>query len=412
MDPFSCACELCAADERLRPVHRRWRAVFSLLTEHQARLFAADKALELGHDGARLAARILDLSPRTVQRGIHELQHGIVPHARDRMRQPGGGRKRCEEVDAGLLAALEALLEETTAGDPMALLRWTSKSLRALAEQLQRQGHPVSHGTVRRLLHGLHYSLRGNVKALGGQPDPRRDAQFCYIHDKAKEFVEAQLPVISVDAKKKELVGEFANRGRQWRQEDRLVNAYDFPSLAEGPAFPYGIYDEEHNEGFVNVGMDHDTAAFAVASIGRWWSWLGREHYPEARKLLITADSGGSNGNRPRLWKTSLQRFADSQRLDVTVCHYPRGTSKWNKVEHRLFSFISMNWRGEPLTSYETVIELISHTTTRKGLQVFARLDEGSYPTKIKVTDKEMAQVQLERHALHPNWNYTIRYHR
>ena len=410
MTTFRCPCGLCDTDEALRQKHGRWRALLTILNEHQARLFAADRALEIGRDGPQVVARITGLSSRTIERGIRELRTGVLPLGPQRCRQPGGGRRRCEDGDPTLAQALEAIMGETTAGDPMGLLKWTSKSLRALAGELAQQGHAVSHPTVARLLQAMHYSLRGNVKALEGKQHPDRDAQFRYIHALAKDFLEAQLPVISVDTKKKEKVGEFANAGRQWRREDRLVNTYDFPSLSAGPAIPYGIYDELHNQGFVNVGVSHDTAEFAVESIQQWWQRLGHTEYPKAKELLITADGGGSNGSRPRLWKLCLQRFANRSGLDVTVCHYPTGTSKWNKIEHRLFSFISMNWRGEPLTTYAVVVQLIRHTTTKKGLRVEARLDDTEYRTKIKVSKQDMEHVHLEPHSFHPNWNYTIRH--
>ena len=351
---------------------------------------------------------ISGLSTRTIERGIHEFRQGIAPVGNARSRRPGGGRKPAEEHDPGLRHALETLMAASAAGDPMSLLRWSSKSLRTIASILTTQRHPVSHLTVWRLLRNSHYSLRGNVKALAGKQDPDRDAQFCYLHEQAKVFLQSQQPVISVDTKKREKVGEFKNPGRQWRQADRLVNIYDYSSLSEGPAIPYGIYDERHNEGFVNVGRSHDTAEFAVESIQRWWRWSGQRSYPQAKRLLITADGGGSNGSRPRLWKRCLQCFADEYGLEVTVCHYPPGTSKWNKIEHRLFSFISIHWRGEPLTTYETIIELISHTTTKKGLRVTATLDEGDYRKGIEISDKELETLNLKPHEFHPKWNYTI----
>jgi transposase len=405
-----CCCGLCDTDAILRETHGRWRAVLSQLNEHQARLFAADRALEVGSDGPRIVSRVTGLSSRTIERGIRELRSGVLALGPDRSRRRGGGRKPREEADPALPKALEALLEQTTAGDPMGLLKWTSQSLRGLAEELTKQGHTVSHPTIGRILHELGYSLKGNVKTLEGEQHPDRDAQFRYIHERAKEFVRAQQPAISVDTKKKEKVGEFDNAGQRWRRGERRVNVYDFPSLAEGVAIPYGVYDEEQNEGLVNVGVSHDTAEFAVASIQQWWDCLGRDHYPQATEILITADGGGSNRSRVRLWKVCLQRFADRTGLDVTVCHYPPGTSKWNKVEHRLFSYISMNWRGQPLTTYTTVVELVGHTTTKAGLHVTAKLDTRQYATKIKVPDKEIEQVQLERHAFHPDWNYTIRH--
>jgi len=410
MKPSCCPCGACAGNQELQRTHGRWRTIFATLNERQARLFAADKALELGPNGSVLAARILGLSARTIQRGIHDLKTALPPLPPERARRLGGGRPCSEEADPDVLTALEALLEENTAGDPMALLKWTGKSLRTLAGALKEQGHPISHATVRRLLLRLHYSLRGNVKALEGKQCPERDAQFRYLHGKAKEFLKTQRPVISVDTKKKEKVGQFANAGQQWRRDRRRVNTHDFPSLGEGLAIPYGVYDEALDEGLVNVGLSHDTAEFAVESIQRWWLVLGRAAYPKAKEPLITADNGGSNGSRVRLWKVCLQRFANRQGLDVTVCHYPTGTSKWNKIEHRLFSFISINWRGEPLTTYETVVQLISHTTTQAGLRVQAELDHRQYQEGIKVSDEEMSQVHLEPHSFLPEWNYTIRH--
>jgi hypothetical protein len=408
MNVSACRCGVCAGNQELQHTHDRWRALFATLNERQARLFAADKALELGPNGPALASRILGLSSRTIERGIHELKAGLPALPPERARRPGGGRPTVEEADPTLLDVLDALLQESTAGDPMALLRWTAKSLRTLATTLKQQGHPISHSTLRRLLVDLHYSLRGNVKSLEGKQSPQRDAQFRYLHEQAKEFVRAQLPVISVDTKKKEKVGEFKNAGRQWRRDSRKVNVHDFPSLAEGVAIPYGVFDTTHNEGLVNVGMSHDTAEFAVESIQRWWLVLGRAAYPKATKLLITADNGGSNGSRLRLWKVCLQRFANRQGLDVTVCHYPTGTSKWNAIEHRLFSFISINWRGEPLTSYQAVVQLISHTTTTTGLRVKAELDSRQFQEGIEVSDEELSQIDLEPHTFLPAWNYTI----
>lgn len=407
----SCDCGYCSTNAGLREKHDRWRAVFATLNEHQARLFAACQAIDLGSDGPTIMARITGLSSRTIERGMRELRHSVFPLGPDRSRRDGGGRPKCEEADPELIGVLEAIMNENTAGDPMSLLRWTSKSIRTIATNLQEQGHDVSHTTVLRLLHEQHYSLRGNVKSLEGKQHPDRDAQFCYLRDTVKAFLDAQQPVISVDAKKKEKVGEFKNPGRQWSRQDRLVNTYDFSSLSKGPALPYGIYDELHNQGFVNVGMTHDTAEFAVESIQRWWRWLGKGNYPQAEKLLITADSGGSNASTTRLWKVCLQQFADQSGLDVTVCHYPTGTSKWNKVEHRLFSFISINWRGEPLSTYETVINLISRTTTKTGLPVHAKLDTGGYEIGIKIPKASMNDLLLEPHTIHPKWNYTIRHH-
>jgi len=408
MSQVLCACGFCDEDPELQSAHARWRSIFNLLNERQARLFAADKALHVGRDGPLVVSRVLGLSSRTIQRGIRELRDGLLPVHPDRSRRRGAGRKKLEQADPALQATLESLMQQSTAGDPMASLLRTSKSLRTLAEELSGKGHPISHPTVGRLLHQMGYSLRGNVKALEGKQHPDRDGQFRYLFSQAASFAEQQLPVASVDTKKKDEVGNFANKGQKWRKEDVRVNTHDFPSLGQGTAVPYGVYDERYNEGFVNVGISHDTAQFAVASVQQWWDRLAKPHYPKAKGLLVTADNGGSNGSRLRLWKVCLQAFADRNRLDVTVCHYPTGTSKWNKIEHRLFSFISLSWRGEPLTSYLAVVEFINHTKTKAGLRVQARLDQGLYQEGIQVSDEELATVNLEPHSYLPDWNYTI----
>ncbi len=406
-----CSCGRCTRDAELRVTHERWRNMMSILNERQTRLYVAERALEMGWGGINTLARISGLSERTIRRGVEELQAGRVLLG-ERARSPGGGRKWTEDNDSGLTQALEVLMGESTAGDPMSLLKWTTQSTRSLAADLGRRGHAVSHMTVYRLLHELDYSLRGNSKSLEGKQHPGRDAQFRYINQEVKRCLKARIPVISVDTKKKEKVGLFANKGRRWRRQTPAVNTYDFPSLAEGPAIPYGVYDIAHNEGMVNVGISHDTAEFAVESIERWWRMLGRRAYPHADRLLITADGGGSNGRRNRLWKYSIQQFANRHGLDVTVCHYPPGTSKWNKIEHRLFSFISISWRGEPLATYETIIDLISSTTTKSGLKVKAQLDHYEYETRKKVTDKQMETLKLKLHKTHPQWNYTLQHHK
>jgi transposase len=406
-----CACPLCAEDEELQATHGRWMEMMSIFDERQTRLYAAEKAMAMGHGGITLVAQVLGLSERTVRRGIEELQAGCLSEMPERARRPGGGRKPSEEVDPALVDDLELLMGETTAGDPMRLLKWTTKSLRSIAKELTQRGHPVSHTTVHRLLRELDYSLWGNRKCLEGKQHPQRDAQFRYLYGQVKRCLRAKIPVISVDTKKKELVGAFHNKGRRWGKNQRLVNTYDFPSLAEGRAYPYGLYDEVQNEGFVNVGVSHDTAEFAVESIDRWWRMLGRGRYPNTTKLLITADGGGSNGSRNRLWKYCLQQFADRHGLAVTVCHFPPGTSKWNKVEHRLFSQISVTWRGEPLVNYETVINFINSTTTETGLKVKAELDTYEYETGKKITNEQMRTLKLKAHDTHPAWNYTIHTH-
>lgn len=403
-----CSCCLCVADAGLRGTHGQWIEMMSIFSERQARLYAAEKAVALGHGGITQVAQVLQLSERTIRRGIQELRAGNLGEMAQRDRRPGAGRKWSEEVDPSLVDDLEVLMGESTAGDPMRLLKWTTKSLRSIAEELSQRGHPVSHTTVHRLLRALDYSLWGNRRSIEGKQHPQRDAQFRYLYQQVKRCLRAKTPVISVDTKKKELVGAFHNKGRRWGKKQRLVNTYDFPSLSEGRAYPYGIYDEAQNEGFVNVGVSHDTAEFAVESIERWWRMLGHRRYPSATKLLITADGGGSNGSRNRLWKYRLQQFANRHGLDVTVCHFPPGTSKWNKVEHRLFSQISVTWRGEPLVSYETIINFISSTTTKTGLKVKAELDTYEYETGKKITNEQMQSVNVKTHNTHPAWNYTI----
>lgn len=380
------------------------------LDERTRRLTAAGEALALGHGGISAVSRACGLSRKAIRKGIQELGAG-EPLAPGRVRRPGAGRKRATEHDPGLAGALERLIEPETRGDPQSPLRWTCKSTRTLAAQLARQKHPVSHMKVAQMLHGMGYSLQGNRKTEEGEDHPDRDAQFRHISAQVGRALAAGAPVVSVDTKKKELVGNYANAGEQWlpEKEPLKVQGHDFPGPDVPRAYPYGIYDLGRNTGFVNLGTDRDTGAFAVASIRGWWRHEGRRLYPGAQELLITADGGGSNGSRLRLWKLELQNLADETGLAISVCHFPPGTSKWNKIEHRLFSFISSNWRGEPLRDYETIVRLISNTTTAKGLKVTCRLDRRKYPTGRKVTDEEMQRVNLERHKFHGDWNYTIR---
>jgi hypothetical protein len=390
--------------------------VFSTLNEFQARLFAADKALDLGRGGISRLSALTGLSRTTITKAAEELasDRKLVRPSEGRVRRAGGGRKKIEGVDPGVRDLLEKILEETTAGDPMSQLRWTSKSTRTMAEELTRLGHPVSWVTVGRCLDDMGYSLQANRKTKEGPQHASRDTQFRYINRQVKVLLGTGDPVISVDAKKKELVGPFKNAGRTWRPKGKPqeVNTKDFPSLAQGKALPYGVYDSGRNRAVVNVGVTHDTAEFAVESIRRWWKLDGRKTYPTARRLLICADAGGSNGNRLRAWKLHLQQMADQIQIPITVCHYPPGTSKWNKIEHRLFSFISLNWKGEPLLNYETIVNLIGGTKTRTGLQVKAVLDTNDYETGIKVSDEQLDEVQLRRHKVHPAWNYTISPHK
>lgn len=391
---------------------RRWLKVFRTLNEFQARLFAADKALDLGRGGITCLARLTGLSRTTITKAVGELQAGgkLATPGEGRIREMGGGRKKIEETDPAVPKLLQKILEESTAGDPMSLLRWTCKSTRTLAEELTRLGHPVTWVTVARCLDEMEYSLQANRKNKEGRQHADRDAQFRYINRQVKSVLRRGDPVISVDAKKKELVGHFRNAGRTWRPKGKPVEVTtkDFLSLARGKALPYGVYDTGQNRAIVNVGISHDTAEFAVESIRQWWKLDGRKTYPEARGLLVCADAGGSNGNRLRAWKVHLQHFADQSQVPITICHYPPGTSKWNKIEHRLFSFISLNWKGQPLINYETVINLIGATKTRTGLKVKAVLDRKEYETGIKVSAEQLDAVRLSRHKFHPEWNYTI----
>jgi hypothetical protein len=384
-----------------------WK-VLGALNESQARWYVAREALARGRGGLKAMLELTGLSRPTILKGIRELeQPKELP--RERVRQLGGGRKRLEESDPGLQAALNRIMEENTAGDPMSLLRWTNKSTVRIAEELTRLGHSVSDETVRRRLAEMGYSLQANAKNLE-ESSAGRDQQFRYINRQVKQYLAREEPVLSVDTKKKERVGNFKNAGKTWRPKGQPteVNVYDFPHLGVGPAIPYGAYDQQRNEGFVNVGIRHDTAEFAVESVRRWWRWIGRRGYPQAARPLLCADGGGSNGSRNRAWKYHLQQFADQSGLAITVCHYPPGASKWNKIEHRLFSFISLNWQGQPLVSYETAINLIGATRTATGLRVKAKLDTRFYEAGVKITDEEMEQINLRAHRKHPEWNYTI----
>jgi Rhodopirellula transposase DDE domain len=390
-------------------IRQRFDSVAPFLDERGRRLVAASEAVAAGHGGIAAVAAATGIAPSTIGRGIEELSLG-EDRLLGRVRRPGGGRKPTIEKDPMLLSDLEALVEPTSRGDPEQPLRWTCKSLRQLAGELKAQGHQVSHTLVGELLEGLDYSLQGNRKTKEGSSHPDRDAQFRYINDQVAEALAAQQPVISVDTKKKELVGDFKNAGREWRPKGtpEEVQVHDFLIKELGRAVPYGVYDIAANAGWVSVGIDHDTAAFAVNSIRRWWYTLGRARYPEATRLFVTADGGGSNGSRLRLWKRELQKLANEIGLDIVVSHFPPGTSKWNKIEHRLFSFISQNWRAKPLVSYEAIVQLIAATTTRTGLTVHCELDQNRYPKGIVVPDAEMATINITRADFHGDWNYTI----
>ena len=386
----------------------KFSVIFPHLDERQRRLLMGAEARSIGHGGIRLVARAAGAAEVTVSEGVRELEDGGEPLGR--ARRPGGGRKRLADVDPGLRPALLALVEPDERGDPMSPLRWTTKSTRNLAGELTGQGHRISADTVGDLLRDLGFSLQGNAKTLEGKQDPDRDAQFRYISEQAKEHQDAGNPVVSVDTKKKEQVGQYKNNGRQWRPEGEpiQVSGHDFPDEELGKAVPYGIYDIAANTGWVNVGTDHDTAAFAVESIRRWWHAAGHAAYPAARRLLITADAGGSNGYRTRAWKSELAAFAAETGLAVTVCHFPPGTSKWNRIEHRLFSAITSNWRGRPLTSHEVIVSAIAATTTRTGLTVHAELDTGQYPAGVVVSDAVLAALPITRHRFRGDWNYTM----
>ncbi|MCL5445607.1 MAG: ISAzo13 family transposase [Actinobacteria bacterium] len=380
----------------------------AFLDERQRRLQAASMVEVLGRGGQARVAEATSMSRNTLIAGAKDLAEG--PTLGGRIRRPGGGPKRKIDLDPELLVVLDSLVEPESRGDPMSPLRWTLKSTRVLARELTRLDHLVGANLVGDLLHHLGYSLQANAKVTEGSQHADRDAQFRYINDTAAEHLAADQPVINLDCKKKELVGDYANRGKEWEPKGKptRTQVHDFPNPEMGKAIPYGVLDVGANEGWVNVGDDHDTPAFAVASIARWWERMGKSRYPDAKRLMITADAGGSNSYRSRVFKVELAKLAATIGLVITVCHMPPGTSKWNKIEHRLFSFISMNWRGKPLTTYRTVVELIAGTTTRTGLKVQADLDTGSYPTGVKITDKQLEAVPIERHDWHPDWNYTI----
>ena len=390
-------------------IAERYRLMSAELNERQRRRFAASEARTFGRGGIAAAARACGLAENTVRKGLSELDEPGL-WGGDRVRREGAGRPAGEDSDPGLLDALRALVGDDVRGDPERVLLWTSKSVRNLAQELGAQGHRAGKDLVARLLKGkLGFSLQAARKTLEGKQHPDRDAQFRHINDTVSAAIAAGQPAISIDTKKKELVGEFKNGGREWHPKGHAprVNTYDFPSMAEGKAIPYGVYDIADNSAMVSVGIDRDTAQFSVAAIRAWWEQFGQVRYPEARQLVTTADCGGSNGNRTRLWKTELQKLSDDTGLQIVVCHFPPGTSKWNKVEHRLFSFISRNWRGQPLISYEVIINLIAATTTSTGLEVYARLDQNEYP-KLEVTDAELAAVNLTHDAFHGEWNYSI----
>ena len=395
-------------------IKAKYAILAPLLDERTRRLWAAVEAQAIGRGGITRVAEATGLSQTTIRAGLKELAsqstsdtHNVTS---ERLRRPGGGRRALVEHDPELLKALEALVDPVTRGDPMGPLRWTCKSAARLAMALQTQGHGVRERSINRLLHALGYSLQSNRKTLEGSHHPDRDAQFQHINQRVKVFQRQRQPVVSVDTKKKELIGQFRNGGGEWapKGQPEPVEVYDFPDKELGKVIPYGVYDMATNTGWVSVGVDHDTAEFAVETIRRWWYHMGRTVYPRAQRVLITADGGGSNGSRNRLWKMELQKLADDIRLRISVCHFPPGTSKWNKIEHRMFCHITENWRGRPLVSREVVVNLIGHTTTRTGLEIHSELNENSYPTGREVTEQQMESLSIKRDKFHGEWNYTL----
>jgi transposase len=391
-------------------ITQRFKLLEPFLDERLRRLAAAAEVHCLGGRSVSVVSRATGVSRRAISQGLRELEEPGSPSKSGRIRKPGGGRKRTVDTDSTLLEGLEHLVEPVTRGDPESALRWTCKSLRQLSDELCRQGHKTSHRMVGELLHELGYSLQANAKTIEGGSHPDRNAQFEHIHQTVQNRMKAGLPVISVDTKKKELVGDFKNGGREFRPkgEPEPVRVHDFVIPELGRANPYGVYDLAHNEGWVSVGVDHDTAEFAVESIRRWWRGMGRPLYPGAKRLLITADGGGSNGSRVRLWKVQLQKLADELTMAIDVCHLPPGTSKWNKIEHRMFSFITQNWRGKPLVSHEVIVKLIAATTNKGGLRIACELDSNTYPSGIKISDKEMKKLNITKDEFHGEWNYSI----
>jgi Rhodopirellula transposase DDE domain len=396
--------------EQVEFIRHKYTALAPLLNERTRRCWAATEAQALGYGGISIVAEALGIARGTIHAGLVEVQEratGVVPQ---RVRRVGGGRQALTAKDPMLVEALNELVEPTTRGDPQSPLRWRCKSTTRLARELKTAGHPISQRSVGTLLHAQQYSLQANRKTCEGSTHPDRDAQFQYINTRVQQFQHAKQPVISVDTKKKELVGNFKAPGHEWQPNGKpeKVSVHDFADPQLGKVMPYGVYDLAANAGWVNVGIDHDTAEFAVESIRRWWMYMGQARYPQAKKLLITADCGGSNGSRARLWKVALQQFADDLQFPVHVCHFPPGTSKWNKIEHRLFCFITQNWRGRPLLSRATVVNLIAHTTTQQGLTVRAMLDERTYKTGKEVTEEDLAALKLKPHAFHGEWNYCL----
>jgi len=395
----------------MESIRQKYDAVRGVLHERGRRIWAASEACQLGWGGVSLVEEAIGMSHSTIRRGLREIQSGKVenlPQARSRLQ--GGGRKTIETIYTNVHQELDALVDPVTRGDPESPLRWTCKSIRRLAEELKCRKIDVCPNTVRDLLHEMGYSLQANRKTREGVDHPDRNAQFEYINDQVKTFLHADQPVISVDTKKKENLGNYSNKGREYRPKGMPLetNTHDFPNKELGKAIPYGVYDIAKNEGWVSIGINHDTALFAANSIRCWWTEMGQHRFPKAKRLLITADAGGSNSHRTKLWKVALRELSNDLQLNITVCHFPPGTSKWNKIEHRLFSFISQNWRGQPLYDLMTIVNLISHTTTSQGLMVRCAVDDTRYEKGIKVSDDELQSVGVKKHSFHGDWNYTI----
>ena len=380
------------------------------LNEVDARHYVGLWAIELGWGGISQVNKLTGKSMDTIRKGIHEIKSGKNIKNEGRLRKEGGGRKKFIDKNPSIKEKIEIILEENTAGDPMSILKWTNKSTYTIAHELEKNNQNISEDTIGRIIKQLGYSLQANVKSKESGTSQERDSQFKYINEQVKKFAKKNMPVISVDTKKKELVGNFKNNGRKWQKKGKaeMVNVYDFEYLAKGKAIPYGIYEVLKNHGFVNVGISHDTSEFAVESIRQWWKNIGKKNYPSAKELLICADSGGSNASRSRLWKFYLQKFANKTGLKITVCHLPPGTSKWNKIEHKMFSFISINWKGKPLRDYEIILNLIEGTKTKKGLKIKAKIDRNIYEIGKKISEKEFSEIKMKQHKINPRWNYTL----
>jgi len=392
----------------VRRTREKYLRVSESFNELSRRLWAANESISLGYGGVEVVSLATGISRPTIEKGIMEIVDKDYP--KDRTRREGGGRKELSYMNPGIMVKLRQIVDPSISGDPQSLLLWVSRSTRRLSEEMANYGYTVSHTKVRNLLFNMGLRLKANRKNVEGKSHPDRNEQFQHINDVAMAFMESNDPVISVDAKKKELIRNFKNNGREWKAPGEVneVNVYDFLSNAEGKAIPYGVYDIKANEGWVNIGIDHDTAEFAVESIRRWWDLLGKKRYPNSRRLMIAADGGGSNGSRVKLWKIELQKFADESHLDITVCHFPPGMSKWNKIEHRMFSYITINWRGKPVTSYETIIELIGNTRTKNGLKITTEIDRGIYETGKEISDEDLEKIALVKDTFHGEWNYTI----